>query len=214
MSKIAIVCGNDNTAKFLSTLVPNSVIISFSNRGASDNLSEDEHAQLVQAKMIFACIESSSLRDLAFLQSLRSTFLTIPVVAMFDVEINLSTAAIALKTVIKGMLDESAAASQAPQQESDKAPKKQSIYANARLTPRQEDVLELIYQGHSNKKIARILDLCEGTIKIHCMAIFRELGVTNRTQAAIAGHEYLKIHRPEVMQRVLEERTENMASHA
>lgn len=219
MSKIAIVCGNNNTASFLSTLVPNSIIISFTDKSASDDLSENERSQLSQSKMIFACIESSSLRDLAFLQSLRNTFLTIPVIAMFDVEINLTTAAIALKTVIKGMLEDSASVAgtnngqAALENDSGKAQAK-NMYANARLTPRQEDVLELIYQGHSNKKIARILDLCEGTIKIHCMAIFRELGVTNRTQAAIAGYDYLKVHRSESLQRVLNDRNEAMVSHA
>jgi DNA-binding NarL/FixJ family response regulator len=54
-----------------------------------------------------------------------------------------------------------------------------------RLTPRQRDVLRLIRQGKSNKEIARSLRMAEGTVKIHCMAIFRELGVTNRTQAAL-----------------------------
>ncbi|MEE4379298.1 MAG: response regulator transcription factor [Candidatus Competibacteraceae bacterium] len=60
-----------------------------------------------------------------------------------------------------------------------------------RLTPRQEDVLQLIRKGKSNKEIARSLSMAEGTVKIHCMAIFRELGVTNRTQAAlIAEHHF------------------------
>ncbi|NJN45872.1 MAG: response regulator transcription factor [Candidatus Competibacteraceae bacterium] len=56
-----------------------------------------------------------------------------------------------------------------------------------RLTPRQEDVLQLIRKGKSNKEIARSLNMAEGTVKIHCMAIFRELGVTNRTQAALVA---------------------------
>ena len=60
-----------------------------------------------------------------------------------------------------------------------------------RLTVRQKDVLQLIIEGKSNKQIARELDLCEGTVKIHCMAIFRELEVTNRTQAAIRGEQLM-----------------------
>jgi DNA-binding NarL/FixJ family response regulator len=55
------------------------------------------------------------------------------------------------------------------------------------LTPRQRDVLELIVEGHSNKEIARKLDLGEGTIKIHLAALFRNLGVRNRAAAAVAG---------------------------
>lgn len=62
---------------------------------------------------------------------------------------------------------------------------------DCRLTPRQLDVLSLIKLGKSNKEIARILELAEGTVKIHCMAIFRELGVTNRTQAAMRAEHFL-----------------------
>ncbi len=58
-------------------------------------------------------------------------------------------------------------------------------YANYHLTPRQKDVLMLITNGKSNKQIARQLGMTEGTVKIHCMAIFRTLHVTNRTQAAM-----------------------------
>lgn len=53
------------------------------------------------------------------------------------------------------------------------------------LTRRQQQVLDLISQGCSNKQIADKLHMSEGTVKIHCMAIFRELGVNNRTQAAM-----------------------------
>lgn len=63
--------------------------------------------------------------------------------------------------------------------------------ALGRLTPRQMDVLAQIKNGKSNKEIARALRLAEGTIKIHCMAIFRELGVSNRTQAAIRAAQLL-----------------------
>lgn len=55
----------------------------------------------------------------------------------------------------------------------------------AALTRRQRQVLNLISQGCSNKQIADKLHMSEGTVKIHCMAIFRELGVNNRTQAAM-----------------------------
>lgn len=60
------------------------------------------------------------------------------------------------------------------------------------LTPRQMDVLRLISDGHSTKAIARMLEIAEGTVKVHTMAIFRELGVTNRTQAATRGRELLE----------------------
>jgi DNA-binding NarL/FixJ family response regulator len=55
------------------------------------------------------------------------------------------------------------------------------------LTPRQQDVLDLLVQGKSNKEIALALKLGEGTVKIHMAAIFRYFGVNNRAAAAVAG---------------------------
>ncbi|MSO75066.1 MAG: response regulator transcription factor [Alphaproteobacteria bacterium] len=51
------------------------------------------------------------------------------------------------------------------------------------LTRRQRDVLELLSLGRSNKEIAQALGLAEGTVKIHVSAIFKVLGVANRTEA-------------------------------
>ncbi len=68
------------------------------------------------------------------------------------------------------------------------ASRKPTVSADAiHLTPRQLEVLNLIKLGKSNKEIARVLDVSEGTVKIHCAAIFKELGVVNRTQAALYG---------------------------
>lgn len=57
----------------------------------------------------------------------------------------------------------------------------------ASLTPRQREVLQLLVQGKSNKEIARFLNLGEGTVKIHLASLFRNLGVNNRSAAAVAG---------------------------
>jgi DNA-binding CsgD family transcriptional regulator len=54
------------------------------------------------------------------------------------------------------------------------------------LTPRQVDVLALLVQGKPNKLICRTLNLAEGTVKTHTAAIYRALGVMNRTQAVYA----------------------------
>ena len=53
------------------------------------------------------------------------------------------------------------------------------------LTPRQLQVLAFLANGQSNKVIASDLNLAEATIKMHITAIFKSLGVSNRTQAAI-----------------------------
>jgi two-component system NarL family response regulator len=53
------------------------------------------------------------------------------------------------------------------------------------LTQREHDILALLSEGRSNREIAQALFLSEKTVKAHLAAIFRKLGVTNRTQAAM-----------------------------
>jgi DNA-binding NarL/FixJ family response regulator len=53
------------------------------------------------------------------------------------------------------------------------------------LTQRENDILALLAEGRSNRDIAGKLYLSEKTVKAHLAAIFRKLGVTNRTQAAM-----------------------------
>lgn len=57
------------------------------------------------------------------------------------------------------------------------------------LTPRQTDVLRLILEGQSIKRIARALDASENTIKTHVSAVLRAMNVTTRTQAVVAAHK-------------------------
>lgn len=57
------------------------------------------------------------------------------------------------------------------------------------LTTRQMDVLILLAEGKSNKEIGRKLGMAEGTVKIHVTAIFKSLGVVNRTQAVLAAEK-------------------------
>ena len=58
------------------------------------------------------------------------------------------------------------------------------------LTPRQQQTLNLLAQGHSNKEIGLRMGLAEITVKIHVSAVFRILGVINRTQAVLAAREH------------------------
>lgn len=62
------------------------------------------------------------------------------------------------------------------------------------LTQRQRDVLALLAQGLPNKLIARELDLSEGTVKVHLLAIFRALAVRNRTEAVVAAQKKLRAY--------------------
>jgi DNA-binding NarL/FixJ family response regulator len=52
------------------------------------------------------------------------------------------------------------------------------------LSARQREILEMVVEGLSNAEIARRLYLSESTIKQHLGAVYKELGVSNRTQAA------------------------------
>lgn len=57
------------------------------------------------------------------------------------------------------------------------------------LTQRQLEVLQLMEQGCANKIIADELSISEATVKMHISAIFRELKVSNRTQAVLLALE-------------------------
>lgn len=54
------------------------------------------------------------------------------------------------------------------------------------LTARQQEIAMLLMNGHPNKEIGMRLGLAEITVKTHLTAIFRLLGVVNRTQAVVA----------------------------
>jgi DNA-binding NarL/FixJ family response regulator len=43
--------------------------------------------------------------------------------------------------------------------------------------------MKLLAAGHTNARIARQLGIAEGTVRTHLEAIYRRLGVTNRTAA-------------------------------
>ena len=53
------------------------------------------------------------------------------------------------------------------------------------LTARERDVLALIAQGRSNKRIALELGISEKTVKTHVGHVLAKLDVTDRTQAAV-----------------------------
>lgn len=55
----------------------------------------------------------------------------------------------------------------------------------SRLSFRQRQILAMASDGLPNKEIAARLDIAEGTVKAHMHAIFKVLGVTNRTQAVL-----------------------------
>lgn len=57
--------------------------------------------------------------------------------------------------------------------------------AASKLTARQQEVLDLMGRGMSNKEIARSLNVSEHTIKIHVAAVLRLFNAANRTEAVV-----------------------------
>jgi len=56
--------------------------------------------------------------------------------------------------------------------------------ANADLSPREGEVLQLVAQGATNKEIADSLFISENTVKTHLRSIMEKLHLANRSQAA------------------------------
>lgn len=59
----------------------------------------------------------------------------------------------------------------------------------ARLSEREQQVLQGLGRGLSNKEIARELELQEVTVKLHVKTLCRKLDARNRTHAAMIGRE-------------------------
>jgi DNA-binding NarL/FixJ family response regulator len=59
----------------------------------------------------------------------------------------------------------------------------------ARLTPREEEVLDLLREGFTNNEIGRLLGISTRTAKAHVAAVIEKLGVVDRTQAVARGYE-------------------------
>ena len=53
------------------------------------------------------------------------------------------------------------------------------------LSPREREVLTLLASGLPNKLIASRLGISEKTVKAHLTNVFNQIGVTDRTQAAL-----------------------------
>lgn len=66
-------------------------------------------------------------------------------------------------------------------------PRNKSLAERYGLTAAQMRVLELLTEGKTNRQIATVLGVTEGTVKIHVSAIFKALNVTNRSQALLVA---------------------------
>jgi DNA-binding NarL/FixJ family response regulator len=61
----------------------------------------------------------------------------------------------------------------------------------ADLSAREREVLTLVAEGLANKQIATRLGIAERTVKVHLGNVFRRIGVTDRTSAALWARDHL-----------------------
>jgi DNA-binding NarL/FixJ family response regulator len=59
------------------------------------------------------------------------------------------------------------------------------------LSERETEVLRLASKGLANKQIARSLGITERTVKVHLGNVFRRIGVSDRTSAALWARDHL-----------------------
>jgi DNA-binding NarL/FixJ family response regulator len=59
------------------------------------------------------------------------------------------------------------------------------------LSERETQVLRLLTQGLTNRQIARTLAISENTVKVHATNLFRRIGVSDRTSAAMWARDHL-----------------------
>jgi DNA-binding NarL/FixJ family response regulator len=59
------------------------------------------------------------------------------------------------------------------------------------LSSREVEVLRLVTQGLANKQIGRALGITERTVKAHLGRVFRQIGVADRTSAALWARDHL-----------------------
>ena len=100
---------------------------------------------------------------------------------------DLSQIADALQTVMNGSLWLPSVISQNPSNDEHEFAQRLKT-----LTPQQLRVFMMLTKGLLNKQIAGQVNVSEATVRTHMTAIFRKLGVRNRTQAVLAAN-YLNV---------------------
>jgi DNA-binding NarL/FixJ family response regulator len=66
----------------------------------------------------------------------------------------------------------------------------------AELSSREREVLFLVGAGMANKQIARRLGISEKTVKSHLTNVYRHIGVSDRTQAAMWARSHGLVETP------------------
>lgn len=66
--------------------------------------------------------------------------------------------------------------------------------SSARLTRREDEILELLGKGLGNRELGQVLGVSEDTVKTHLKSLFRKLGVSDRAEAVREGMRRGFIH--------------------
>ncbi|MCY4155409.1 MAG: LuxR C-terminal-related transcriptional regulator [Gammaproteobacteria bacterium] len=66
----------------------------------------------------------------------------------------------------------------------------QPVRPKINLSRREQDIMEQLARGFSNKEIARVVELTDNTVKFHVRNIFTKLSVHRRAQAVVKAREY------------------------
>ena len=63
-----------------------------------------------------------------------------------------------------------------------------------RLTPRQQEILQLLAKGFYYKEIGAALGISHSTVRAHLHSVYRKLEVRSRSRAVIKFHELIGEH--------------------
>lgn len=78
----------------------------------------------------------------------------------------------------------------------DKVLRQQSAPSSApQLTPRELEIVSMVSAGLRNKDIANLLNITEGTVKIHLHSIYEKLQVSGRLELSVYARERGLLHR-------------------
>ena len=69
------------------------------------------------------------------------------------------------------------------------------------LTERENEILELIAEGLTNREIAHILWISESTVENHTHHIYEKLGVANRAQAVAYAYRTIVLSVTNMLQK-------------
>jgi len=69
------------------------------------------------------------------------------------------------------------------------------------LTDRENEVLEPVAYGFTNKEISGNLSISESTVENHIHSIYLKLGISNRAQAVVHAIQAKIIHFSELMEK-------------